>query len=130
MERVNEYDKIDRILSREDEVLPSSGFAASVMNAVRQEAAAPPPIPFPWKRALPGMVAIGVVLVLMLTAIVVAIKQLTGTSPTTQVSRTIPSMLPSLLQPNLEGALIWAALAAIVAFLSVRLSMRLGSAAL
>lgn len=47
MERVNEYDKIDRILSREDEVLPSSGFAASVMNAVRQEAAAPPPIRSP-----------------------------------------------------------------------------------
>ena len=34
--------EIDRILSREDEILPSSGFAVSVMDAVRREAAAPP----------------------------------------------------------------------------------------
>ena len=46
-------DEFDRIMS-EEEILPSSGFAASVMEAVRREAAAPPPIPFPWKRALPG----------------------------------------------------------------------------
>ncbi len=48
-------DEFDRILS-EEEILPSSGFAVSVMEAVRREAAAPPPIPFPWKRALPGAV--------------------------------------------------------------------------
>ncbi len=47
--------EFDRIMS-EEEILPSSGFAASVMDAVRREAAAPPPIPFPWKRALPGAV--------------------------------------------------------------------------
>jgi len=29
---------------------------ASVMERVREEAAAPPPIPFPWKRAVPGFV--------------------------------------------------------------------------
>ena len=46
-------DEFDRMMS-EEEILPSSGFAASVMDAVRREAAAPPPIPFPWKRALPG----------------------------------------------------------------------------
>lgn len=48
-------DEFDRIMS-EEEILPSSGFAASVMEAVRREVAAPPPIPFPWKRALPGAV--------------------------------------------------------------------------
>lgn len=48
-------DEFDRIM-RQEEILPSSGFAASVMEAVRREAAAPPPIPFPWKRALPGVV--------------------------------------------------------------------------
>jgi len=46
-------DDIDRILFQQDEIVPSSGFAASVMDAVRREASAPPPIPFPWKRALP-----------------------------------------------------------------------------
>jgi len=53
-------DDLDRILSAEDRIVPSSGFAASVMDAVRREAATPPPIPFPWKQALPGLV-VGIV---------------------------------------------------------------------
>jgi hypothetical protein len=55
-------DEFDRIMS-EEEILPSSGFAASVMDAVRREAAAPPPIPFPWKRALPGAVFAAAILI-------------------------------------------------------------------
>lgn len=47
-------EKLDEILAAEEELIPSSGFLASVMERVRDEAAAPPPIPFPWKRALPG----------------------------------------------------------------------------
>jgi hypothetical protein len=53
---------LDRILSAEDQIVPSSGFATSVMDAVRREAATPPPIPFPWKRALPGFL-LGVVVI-------------------------------------------------------------------
>ena len=53
-------DDLDQILSEEDDILPSSGFASSVMDAVRCEASAPPPIPFPWTRALPGLVGAGV----------------------------------------------------------------------
>jgi len=49
-------DDLDRILSSEREIVPSSGFAGNVMDAIRREASAPPPIPFPWRRALPGMV--------------------------------------------------------------------------
>jgi hypothetical protein len=49
-------ERIDEILVDEPELVPSSGFAASVMERVREEAAAPAPIPFPWKRAVPGMV--------------------------------------------------------------------------
>jgi hypothetical protein len=45
--------EIGQILAGEEELLPSSGFAASVMERVRQEAALPAPIPFPWKRAIP-----------------------------------------------------------------------------
>ena len=48
--------EIDRILATEQPLVPTSGFLASVMERVREEAAAPAPIPFPWKRALPGMV--------------------------------------------------------------------------
>jgi hypothetical protein len=55
-------ERIDEILGSEPELVPSSGFPASVMERVREEAAAPPPIPFPWKRALPGFVIAGGVL--------------------------------------------------------------------
>jgi hypothetical protein len=50
--------EIDRILA-ENEILPSSGFTASVMEAVRREATETRAIPFPWKRALPGLVLCG-----------------------------------------------------------------------
>ena len=55
-------ERIDEILGSEPELVPSSGFAASVMESIREEAAAPAPIPFPWKRAVPGFVIAGGVL--------------------------------------------------------------------
>jgi hypothetical protein len=48
-------DDLDRILSEEIGIAPSTGFVSGVMDAVRREASAPPPIPFPWLRALPGL---------------------------------------------------------------------------
>ena len=48
--------ELDHILSREKEIVPSAKFTASVIGAIRSEAAAPPPISFPWVRALPGLV--------------------------------------------------------------------------
>ncbi|MGA3160488.1 MAG: hypothetical protein ABSC77_04660 [Terracidiphilus sp.] len=45
--------EIGHILATEEELLPSSGFVGAVMDRVRQEAAMPAPIPFPWKRAIP-----------------------------------------------------------------------------
>ena len=48
--------RIDEILATEAALVPSSGFLAAVMERVQEEAAAPAPIPFPWKRAAPGMV--------------------------------------------------------------------------
>lgn len=46
---------IASILAAEEELIPSSGFLASVMERVQEEAHAPAPIPFPWKRAIPGI---------------------------------------------------------------------------
>jgi hypothetical protein len=120
-------DEIDHILSREDEILPSSGFAVSVMDAVRREASAPPPIPFPWKRALPGLVAGGFALALVLVAGVVALAQLGRASTPPQFSMSLPSVLTPILQGSIESAAIWAVLALLVALVSVKLSMRLAS---
>lgn len=61
---------LDRALrSENDSILPSSGFAAAVMAAVEREAAVPAPIAFPWKRAIPGLVAVAAAVVLLIAAI-------------------------------------------------------------
>jgi hypothetical protein len=54
--------QIDQILATEEALIPSSGFLASVMERVQEEASAPPPIPFPWARVLPGILVIAGVL--------------------------------------------------------------------
>lgn len=51
-----DHEAIDQILMDGDDLVPSSGFLASTMERVHEEAAAPKPIPFPWLRAMPGMV--------------------------------------------------------------------------
>ncbi len=127
MRRLIRHEEIDRILSREEEILPSSGFAVSVMDAVRREAAAPPPIPFPWKRALPGMVVGGFVLALVLVTGVVDIAQLVRASTAPNFPIASPAVLPTIFHGNLEYAAIWTVLALLVALASVKLAMRLGS---
>jgi hypothetical protein len=54
-----EQSRIDAILATEEDLLPSSGFLATVMESVREEARLPQPIPFPWKRAVPGILLAG-----------------------------------------------------------------------
>ena len=114
-------EEIERILSREDEILPSSGFAVSVMDAVRREAAVPPPIPFPWKRALPGLVVGAFAVALVLVAGVVALAQLGRASAPAQFSMS----LPPTLHGGIGSSAIWTAMALLVAWVSVKLSMRL-----
>jgi hypothetical protein len=128
----DEEDEMNRILSRDDEILPSSGFAASVMDAVRREAAAPPPIPFPWKRALPGVVVGGPVLAWILIAWIADMSRLMGAStmgaPTSpRLSLSSPSVAQLLLHGNIGSAVGWILLGLVIAFLSTKLSMRFGS---
>lgn len=52
-------DDLDRILASDDTLEPSSGFARSVMDAVRREAAEPPARAFPWLRFAVGVAASG-----------------------------------------------------------------------
>lgn len=63
--RHTDRDQLDRILL-DDTLVPSSGFAASVMDsiaAITAQAAAPAPIPFPWKLAIPGCAAFLIALI-------------------------------------------------------------------
>lgn len=54
--------EIEAILAAEQPLIPSSGFLASVMESVRQEATAPPALSFPWMRALPGALLVAGIL--------------------------------------------------------------------
>ena len=53
-------DDLDRILSSEEPIIPSSGFTGRVMDAIGDAAAQPPPLPFPWIRFVPGLIGSGV----------------------------------------------------------------------
>jgi hypothetical protein len=109
-------DEIDRFFSHDAGIEPSPGFTARVMGAVRHEASAPPPIPFPWKLAVPGVAA------WMLVLVLVVIKGFRQAAP-------IPSMWPTLLKSMLETAKTvgagWIMLALLLALASMMLSMRL-----
>ena len=84
-------DELDRILSSEQSLEPSSGFAAAVMDAVRLQASEPTPLPFPWGRFALGLAACvvlaatGTTLALqteaMLAALVVPLAPLAAVAP-------------------------------------------------
>lgn len=110
-------DDLDRILSsKSDDIAPSSCLIASVMDAIHSEAAAPPPIPFPWKRALPGLAAAGVALVCLLT--LVFRQVLNGAFPLPQVA-----YVPIWKSPLVEAA-GWSFLALALSLILVKLSTR------
>src|SRR5215813_11109252 len=92
-------EELDHIMSKEREIIPSSGFVSAVMDAVQREAAAPPPIPFPWKYALPGIVAAGLVVAAIVIAAFTQVAQVTTTSEP-------QATLQSLLAPTLEKATV------------------------
>ena len=86
--------KIDRILAEEEELIPSSGFLSSVMERIHEEAAAPAPNPFPWKRAIPGFLVAAFVLGLSAFELVrqgiAALRQGSIALPSAQIVSALP----------------------------------------
>lgn len=124
--------EIDNILSKQDEIVPSSGFVVSVMDAVRREAAAPPPIPFPWKRALPVLLLAALAVTLVVVVGVAIIAQPAAGSVASRIaaqaqSLPAPLMPVPLLQGVIGTAALWTGLALLLAFVSVKLSIRMAS---
>jgi len=113
---------LDAMLASEDEITPSSGFLSAVMERVQEEASAPPPIPFPWKRALPGVALVAGVFgwmgVELVRAGIPAMKQ--GLPATVQIP-------PRLVQPLEQAG--WVALALAVSLASWLLARRLAGRA-
>jgi hypothetical protein len=115
-------DELDRMLSTRDEIVPSSGFVMSVMDAVRHEAAVSeptplPPIAFPWLRALPIFAALAAVVVMLIAGIVAAVRM---PVPNTSGPLVPPAILHALEQVNAG----WLAGALLLAFLSTVFSIR------
>ena len=103
-------DDLDRLLSGKDDIVPSSGFTANVMDAVRREATAPGAIPFPWLRAIPLAIA---ALVAVATLAIALISY-----------RGEPTIIPGPMPGQVMDA-AWTGLALIVALVSAQLSMKL-----
>jgi len=126
-------DELDRILSRHDDLEPSSGFTRNVMDAVRQEAMTPASIPFPWKRVLPGLI----LCVLALSALCVAAFVRPGAQPLREVSGpsiwtamwtgvwTALTDLGGLLRAANAGGWGWIMLALLLTFASITLALSL-----
>jgi len=115
-------DDIDRILSAQDEILPSSGFAASVMEAVRRDAATPPPIPFPWARAWPVVAAGALALAGIPWVVIEAIRQSARSPGFGAIS---PDRVEPYLRAATDAGAHWLALAAALTLISVLASRRL-----
>ena len=118
---------IDRILSREEELLPSSGFAASVMDAVRREAALPPPIPFPWKRALPGLLVAALALIAVAGVFVAGLAQTIRHGVGGPLAISWESGWTTLVTGTANPTVAWTFAALILTVVSVILSLRLAN---
>jgi hypothetical protein len=113
-------DDLDKMISGEEDIVPSSGFVTSVMDAVRCEASTPPPIPFPWKWALPGLAVWTVVIVAFLTAAFVQFGR-GAMAPSAVASPTLVTIFEAAKTVGVG----WITLALLMSFASVTLSMRL-----
>jgi hypothetical protein len=102
-------DDLDRILSTDDGIEPSSGFANAVMSQVHRVAAEPPPLPFPWGRFVAGVAACGVL-------------AWTGTSLAIQAGPSLsPIVGPAAQLVELSPQLVFAAIPLLVVFAIARL---------
>ena len=100
-------DEIDGWLSEDDAIVPSSGFADGVMEAVRREASDTRALPFPWMRALPGFIAL--VLPLMLALVF-------GSQAATEVNPASIAVSNRLMEVATNPATAWLVLALLLCF--------------
>src|SRR5215469_659557 len=110
-------DNLDRILSTDQDVVPSSAFVGNVMAAVRREASTPAPIAFPWWRVAPGFV----ICAFALTAfVVIAAIQIYGGAA---VAGPVPRVFVNVVETANRVGLGWIVLALVAALIPTRLAL-------
>lgn len=107
-------DNLDRILSTDRDVVPSSAFVRNVMAAVRGEALTPAPISFPCWGIVPGLAICAVALTAFL---IVAVIQFRGGS----VVGPVPRLFVNVLETANRVGLGWVAIALVASFVPPRL---------
>ena len=119
-------DHIDRLLSQQEQVVASAGFTASVMEAVRREAAEPAPIPFPWKRALPVLALAGLTVVCVPILAVTSLLSL-AKAPVSAASVDMNFFWAQLSLWTSHPAAAWTIGSLLLALIAVKFSMQLAS---
>ncbi|HEY2002473.1 MAG TPA: hypothetical protein VGG80_09145 [Acidobacteriaceae bacterium] len=139
MSDMEKDDELDHMLARSfgppharaahaESIEPSSGFAASVMERVREEAAAAAalgPIRFPWLRAVPGicMVVLAVaVCATLLTFGSIAVVQLASHAFASATAPGSQSTVADWTETAMRLHLGWLAIGLLVAFVPFSLS--------
>jgi hypothetical protein len=139
MSDMEQDDELDRMLARSfgpphsraahtESIEPSSGFAASVMERVREEAAAAAalgPIRFPWRRAVPG-----ICMVVLAVAVCATLFMLASIGAVQLASHAASSAIAVRPQPAIAGwtetamrlHLGWLAVGMMIAFVPFALS--------
>lgn len=115
--------KLERALSPEqDSILPSLGFTDSVMAAVLSQA--PGPLHFPWKRALPGLIAAIVALAGFAAADLWVMTRTPAAAPASAALDWHP-LLISILGHATNPTTLWTLLAFAVPVVALWLTRRL-----
>lgn len=119
---------LERALMETEQIVPSSGFVASVMDAVHREVEAPAPIPFPWKWALPGgivSIALTVGLIIRWFHSIPRADQSTDSASAVIVSlENLPALVPhGQIVVSTFVAVEWSLLAVLVSLLAVWIPM-------
>jgi small-conductance mechanosensitive channel len=107
-----------------DELTPSSGFVLSVMESVRSQTAEPPPIAFPWRRVVPGAIA---VLCGLAALIVFALRALDAGAAAGPAAPDHTRLALSFTPAFTSGAVVlgWVVLAACLSIAAIAASFRL-----
>lgn len=122
-------DALDRLIDEHltggsEQLEPSSGFVLSVMESIEAQAAEPPPIAFPWRRALPGLFA----LLCCLVVLVAALLRVSAGSAFGGTALGLDGQFVSSLRHIVtagEMTLSWIAVAAFLSIAAVAASFRL-----
>ena len=139
MSDMDRDDELDRMLVRSfgpphsrvahaESIEPSSGFAASVMERVREEAAAAAalgPIRFPWRRAVPGIcmaaLAVAVCATLLMLASIGAVHLVSHAAVSASAARS-QAALAGWTETAMHLHLGWLAIGMLIAFVPFSLS--------